>query len=134
MAYEIPGADKISLPTHDDLSAKQYFFVTMNSDGEAIAVTGDGDLPIGILQNAPTAGQTAEIMLRGISKIRTVAAGLVTGVLVGPTATGLGQTFVINANTWNLHWVCGVAASTTIAAGDIGTMMLQDPWPIMIAV
>jgi hypothetical protein len=134
MAYEIPGADKISLPAGGDLRLLQYHFVKLNSSGAAITISNDGHYPIGILQNAPNTGETAEIMIRGISKIATVDAGVAIGVLVGPNATGLGETRVINANTWNLHYVCGVMASTTVASGDIGTMILQDPWPVMIAV
>lgn len=133
MAYEIPGADQISLPAGGDLSLLQYHFVKLNTDGEVVAITNDGDVPVGVLQNTPTEGQAAEVMLRGLSKIKTVAAGVTTGVLVGPDATGLGQTYVINANTWNLHYVCGVMASTTVAVGDVGSMLLQDPWPVMIA-
>jgi hypothetical protein len=134
MAYEIPGADKISLPAGGDLRLLQYHFVKLHTDGTVLTISNDGDLPIGILQNAPNTGETAEIMLRGISKLATVDAGVTIGALVGPNATGLGETRVISANTWNLHYVSGIAASTTVASGDIGTVILQDPWPVMIAV
>jgi hypothetical protein len=135
MAYEIPGADKISFPAGGDLRLLQYHFVRLNTSGAVVTMTADtGEYPVGILQNAPNTGETAELMLRGISKIATVAAGTVIGTLVGPDATGLGETRVINANTHNLHWVCGIATKTTVAAGDIGSILLQDPWEVMIAV
>lgn len=133
MAYEIPGADKISLKAGGDLRLLQFYFVKLNTSGEAVAITNDGDIILGVLQNAPNTGETAEIMLRGMTKIKTVAAGVAVSALVGTDANGLGETRVINANTWNLHYVGGVMLEATVAAGDVGTMLLHDPWPVMIA-
>jgi hypothetical protein len=44
---------------------KQYTFVKLNSSGEAIAVAAATDVPIGVLQNAPTSGQEAEVLVVG---------------------------------------------------------------------
>ena len=50
MAYEIANsAVKITLVAGADLSAKQYYFVKINSSGEAVACSGATDKPIGVL-------------------------------------------------------------------------------------
>jgi hypothetical protein len=133
MAIEEPGAHVISAPALLTLAAKQYCFVTMNASGEAIAIAADTTYPVGILQNTPAAGQTAQIMVRGISKLKCNAAGFVCGAPLGPDAVGLGITRVLGAAD-NLHYQCGYALDTTGAQeGIVGTILLVDPTPVMIA-
>jgi hypothetical protein len=68
MAYEENGLD-ISLPANTDLSAAQYKFVTVNSSGK-IALTGLGEEPDGILQNAPAAAdRPGRVRVAGVSKL-----------------------------------------------------------------
>jgi len=64
-----------------DLSALQYTCVKLDTNGNVVAATAATDKIIGILQNAPTANQFADVLLRnsaGTSKAKlggTVAAG-----------------------------------------------------------
>ena len=58
----------ITLEAAADLSAKQYYFVAVDTDGKA-ALTGDDGNPIGVLQNKPTAGQAATICVTGVSNV-----------------------------------------------------------------
>jgi len=99
MAYEISNYSvKITLVAAADLSALQYTFVKLNSSGQAAAVTAATDLPIGILQNAPTSGQEAEVLVAGGSKLvlgGTVAAAAV----VGTSAAGAGVAIVHGTDT-----------------------------------
>jgi hypothetical protein len=123
----------ISAPALLSLAALQYHFVTLNASGEAIAIAADTTYPVGILQNAPIAGQTANIMVRGISKLKCVAAGWTCGAPLGPDATGFGVTRVLGAGD-NLHYQCGYALDTVGAQeGLVGTILLVDPTPVMIA-
>jgi len=71
MAFEFSNAAvKTTFVAGEDLSAKQYHFVKIdNGDGEVVAVNGATDRPIGVLQNAPTAGQAAEVTIVGGTKI-----------------------------------------------------------------
>jgi hypothetical protein len=71
MAYEFSNsAVKVSRVAGEDLSAKQYHFVELdNGDGTAKAVNAATDRPFGVLQNAPTAGQIAEITIVGGTKV-----------------------------------------------------------------
>lgn len=54
----------------EDLSSHQYCFVTQYgfSNTTVGLMNAASDIPIGILQNAPTVGQAAEVMMLGVSK------------------------------------------------------------------
>lgn len=71
MAFEFSNAAvKTTFVAGEDLSAKQFCFVKIdNGDGEVVAVNGATDRPIGVLQNAPTAGQAAEVTISGGTKV-----------------------------------------------------------------
>ena len=63
MAFE-SSKTLITLEAAADLSAKQYYFVAVDSNGKA-ALTGDDGNPIGVLQNKPAAGEAATICTAG---------------------------------------------------------------------
>lgn len=70
---------EITLPANADLSTKQYFFVKLtNSSGTGrVALAGDGEFAIGVLQNKPAAaGDTAKVAISGIAKVE--AGGVIT--------------------------------------------------------
>ena len=58
----------------EDLSGKQYHAVYISAAGTVSAVDGGTRAPIGILQNAPTSGQDASVMIMGVSKFVAGAA------------------------------------------------------------
>lgn len=68
----------ITLEAGVDLSAKQYFFMSVSSDGQ-IDPCGDGATAVGVLQNDPAAaGRAAEVCINGVTKVSaggTIAAG-----------------------------------------------------------
>ena len=72
MAYDQSGSGiLITLTAAADLSAKQYNFVKLDANGDVVLTdaSGTGEIPIGVLQNAPTSGQAATVMIVGISKV-----------------------------------------------------------------
>jgi hypothetical protein len=77
MAYK-ENQSCVTLEAGQDLSAKQYFFVTIASDGQ-IDPTGDGAAAVGVLLNDPAAaGRAAEVCIGGLTRVEaggTVAAG-----------------------------------------------------------
>ena len=107
MAYEVsPYGTKITLVAGADLSALQYYFVKINSSGQAIACAAATDQPIGILQNAPIANQEAEILVAGGSKL--VLGGTVTiGQVVSPSSAGAGVAIANGTDT--TKYGCGIA-------------------------
>ena len=71
------ATQQISLVAAADLSAKQYYFADVDSNGKA-ALAGAGNDFIGVIGNKPTSGAAAEIIISGICPVvagGTVAAG-----------------------------------------------------------
>jgi hypothetical protein len=68
----------VSLEAGQNLSAKQFFFVTVAADGQ-VDPTGDGVMATGVLLNDPNAaGKAAEVCIFGLTRVEaggTVAAG-----------------------------------------------------------
>lgn len=115
MAFEIPGFCDGTRPAAADLSAKQYYFVKLNSSGQVAAITANTDKPYGILQNAPTSGQAAEVMLMGISKV-SADADLAIADPIGPSADGQAATYAHGTDTTK-YIVGEVLTANTAAAG-----------------
>lgn len=87
MAYEIPG-QMVTLEASTDLSAYQYRFVTIDANGKA-ALAGDGVPVYGVLQNKPSGGQAASVMINGLTKIITDASTMSAGDLVASSSVGM---------------------------------------------
>ena len=88
MAYEVAGyALRITLVAGADLSTKQYFFVKINSSGEAVLCSAATDKPIGVLQNNPASGEEAAIVVVGGTKVVS-SASIDEGSLIGTSAAG----------------------------------------------
>lgn len=122
MAYEIPGRT-ITLAASTDLSAGQFHFVGVASDGRAelaILSTGDGNV-LGILQNKPTEDQAASIMIDGVSKIVAQGSTLSAGDLVG-NSTSAKANVVASGDMIRGRIIYGSSGST----GRVLTMVLQD--------
>ena len=62
-----PVLQRGKYPAGADLSAKYGFAVKLSSGQAVLAAAGESS--IGILQNKPTSGQSAEVMLFGISPV-----------------------------------------------------------------
>lgn len=86
MAIEIPG-QMVTLPAAVDLSARQFTFVTVSSTGGAATPT-DGASVFGVLQNKPTSGLAATIMINGVSKITNPASTVAVGDIIASTTAG----------------------------------------------
>lgn len=114
MAYEIPGMSA-SFVAGGDLSAKQYYFVKLNSSGQVVIIAANTDKPIGILQNAPASGGVAEVMLYGISKV-SADADLTVGNQIGPSADGQAAAYAPGTDTTK-YIVGEVLTDNTAAAG-----------------
>jgi hypothetical protein len=78
MGYEHNLAN-LSLVAKSDLRALQFTFVKVLLGGEVEANTTSGGYVIGVLQNKPNVGETAEVAFGGVTKI-------VLGATVGPAA------------------------------------------------
>ena len=125
MAYDL-DPQIMTLEAAVDLSAKQYYFVFLDTDGKANYIdTNDNQNAIGVLQNTPTAGQAAAICVGGLSKLE-VNAAVAEGAPVAPnftTATtnvesGRGQSGVAG------QFAGARAITAATAQGDIITVLV----------
>lgn len=122
MAYEISNyAVKVSLVAGGDLSSSQYKFVKLNSSGQAVVIAAATDRPIGVLQNNPTSGKTAEVLVSGGTKIK-VGGSVTEGAIVSPD--GDGDAVAIVAGTDTTKYICGTAL-TEGASGEIITAVIN---------
>jgi len=123
MAYEFSNYSvKVTLVAGADLSALQYTFVKLNSSGEAVAAAAATDIPIGVLQNAPTSGQEAEVLIVGGTKI-VAGAAISEGALVGTSSTGKAVALVAGTDT--TKYVVGTLLTESGASGDIVTAVVN---------
>lgn len=76
-----------------DLSAKQYHFVKFDSGSgkeQKVVIAGASDKPIGVLQNAPTSGQAAEVAMFGGGAYLAVAGAIAAGGRIKVDSNGKG--------------------------------------------
>jgi len=116
MSFEIPG-QVITLEAGQDLSAKQYYFVSLASDGQ-VDPTGAGLGVDGVLQDDPAvAGYGALVMINGVSKV--VAGAVITrGADVASDASGKAV-----ASTSG-DYIVGTALEAATADGDIIAVLI----------
>jgi len=123
MAYEISNYSvKVTLVAGADLSTKQYTFVKLDSSGQAVAAAAATDIPIGVLQNAPTSGQEAEVLIVGGTKI-VAGAAIGEGALVGTSSTGKAVALVAGTDT--TKYVVGTLLTESGASGDVVTAVIN---------
>lgn len=123
MAYEISNYSvKITLVAGADLSAKQYTFVKLNSSGQAVAVDGATDRPVGVLQNAPTSGQEAEVLVVGGTKL-VASAAITEGAVVGTNNAGKGAALTVGTDT--TRYILGTALLEVAADNEVTTVVIN---------
>jgi hypothetical protein len=127
MAYNLGPNMVISLEAAEDLSAKQYYFVALDANGKAANVAADTSNPIGVLQNKPTLGQSAEVIIQGVSKLECNAA-----IALAATGTGTEVSCEFDTTAGNIatgraqasvagQHVAGKLLTASGAQGDIVT-------------
>jgi hypothetical protein len=122
MAYEFSNYSvKVTLVAGADLSALQYNFVKLNSSGEAIAIAADTDVPVGVLQNAPTTGQEAEVLIVGGTKV-VAGASITLPRAIGTGATGKAVALAVTDTT---KYVVGSLITASAADGNVVTAVIN---------
>jgi hypothetical protein len=121
MAFETP-LYVLSFTAGEDLSAKQFQFVTMEADGQIDLADAETDIVLGVLQNKPEAGQAAKVMISGVSKVEADET-LAAGNLVHSSADG--QAAVFAAGTDTTKYSAGLVIEGA-AAGELATVLLGN--------
>ena len=97
----------------EDLSAKQFYIVQMDSSGDMEVAEGATDLLLGVLQNKPESGQAGTYRFEGTTKV-VASAAIAIGDWV--TTTNAGKAV---ATTTDKDIVIGKALEAAAADGDI---------------
>jgi len=121
MAFEIPGT-QYSFEAGGDLHLKRYFFVKLNSDGECVICDGNTDNPLGILQNTPTEGQMATVMVNGMSKV-VAGSNFAKGDYVGTDSDGKAEVYAHGADT--TKYIVGQVILDNSAEDGIATILFN---------
>ena len=74
-----------------DLSAKQYCFVKLSSNGKTVAACGANERACGILMNAPGDGERAEVALPGGGGLLKIGEDVALGKMLTSMSTSLGE-------------------------------------------
>ncbi len=97
----------------EDLSAKQYYIMQMDSSGDMEIGEGATDLLLGVLQDKPESGQAGTYRYQGTTKV--VASGAIAiGERVTSDAAGKAVTTTTNGDV-----VVGTALEAAANDGDI---------------
>lgn len=127
MAYEFSNYSvKVTLVAGGDLSSSQYRFVKLNSSGQAVICSSATDVPIGVVQNAPSSGQEAEVLIVGGTKI-VAGAAIGEGALVG--TSNAGKAVALTPGTDTTKYVVGAFITESGADGDIVTAVINAATP-----
>jgi hypothetical protein len=122
---------EISFVAGADLRNYPFAPVRLDATTGRVVLAGANERAIGILQNKPNAGETASVMLYGISK--AVAAGAIT---IGSPVVAAGNGRVAAAGTFHNHGaassnpptaqqrILGFALTAATAAGQVIEVLL----------
>jgi hypothetical protein len=123
MAYEISNYSvKVTLVAAADLSAKQYHFVKLDSAGKAAAIAANTDRAIGVLQNAPLAGQEAEVLVVGGTKL-VAGEAVAEGAVLSTTSAGKADSIAVGSAT--TQYILGTSLTEVANDGEIVTAVVN---------
>lgn len=117
MGFEIPGFKIGTQVAAADLTASRHRFVTLDTSGKVALAGTAGVKALGVLQSPAAAGEAAEVMVDGVTKVIAGAAIAATG----PVTTDSQGRAITAAAT---HTVNGVALQTAAAAGEVIAVLL----------
>lgn len=119
MAYE-ENLSTISLEAAADLSAKQYYFMKVDTNGRANVPSVEGEITAGVLQNDPAAlGRAATIAVAG--SVSKVVAG--EAIAAGAQITAGSDGRAMNSDSGDDTRGINLTIAAT-AAGDIISVLL----------
>ena len=104
------AASDMSAATH------QFIFVQLTSDSKCHPCDNVQDKPVGVLQNRPALGETAEVALFGITKLRVGASDLAVDAQVTTDASGRGRAITATSKDFVGARVLFVDATTNAGA------------------
>lgn len=104
-----------SFVSTNDLRSYQYYGVKLSANRTVILPTADTDKCIGILQNKPNAGQTAEVMVIGRTP---VVGGEALTIGASIRIQSAGKAMVFEPDTDTTSYGCGQVVEASTADGE----------------
>lgn len=132
MAIENPVLVK-GYKAHEDLSNHQFHFVVLQDNESVRLMDAATDVPIGVLQNAPAIGETAEVMIMGVSKLKMNGAVPV-GTLLKAEFVDVADNGKGDAADTDGDIAMGDCVFASGAEDDIGSIRLTGPNKISVPV
>lgn len=126
MAYEANMIVRSFVTGGVSLATKQYLAVKLSADDTVVICDGATDKPIGILQNKPGIGATAEVCVFGFTKWQGDA-DLAAGDLVGTSADG--QADAKTPAGAGTEFYIGQVIEGNSAAGGLATVFINCATP-----
>jgi len=123
MAVDFNPVLDISVEAVEDLSSYQYQFVKIGTDGKAALLDTALDIPAGVIQNTPVAGEAATIRTLGISKMVANAA-LDEGTVIKPEFVSVSDCGQASAAVADKHLACGIVTDASGADGNMCSVLL----------
>lgn len=123
----------LSFPAGEDLSNDQYRFVVLASDGTVRRPDAATEGCIGILQNAPAAGEAAAVRIHGISKMQANAA-LGIGTFVQTEYVSAADAGKAADATSTLAYARAVVVEAAAAEDDLCSVLLVNQVPGIAAI
>ena len=123
--YHDTGIADVSFTADADLTAKQYYFVTVASTAGNVKVA-DGasnGTPLGVLQNSPSAGEAARVRVLGFTKlvVENGTCTLAFGRFGFCASDGQGEMVTVATSPINFRYL---GANLTAAGCSIGEALL----------
>lgn len=115
------GVSGVDTPVGSDHGGKQYFFVKVDSSGNAaLAGGGTSEVVLGVLQNKPqVAGQAATVAVSGVSRVVLGTGGITAGTAVKVDANGN----AVAVGTLATDLAAGVVVGVALKSGAAGAIV-----------
>ena len=110
-----------SVEAGENLSGTQVCGLTLESDNTVVRLDGVTDVPFGVLQNKPTSGKTAAVMVIGRTKVE-FGETVTVGAQIRFGANGKASIFQVDAD---VTAYCAGICKEGGDAGEIGTAMIN---------
>jgi hypothetical protein len=122
----ITTGERYSAPAGEDLSAKRYYIVKLDTDGTVILASAATDAILGVLDNSPIEGNTADVvLLNGSGTFKVKAANSVISKDAYITADSAGKAV---ATTSSGNRVIGRAVRTNVANEIVEYVKLNEKY------
>ncbi|MBM3216434.1 DUF2190 family protein [Candidatus Poribacteria bacterium] len=124
---QLVAGNGVSFVAENDLSAKQYHYVELSATrGLVDAPDNAADVPIGVLQNDPSAGEAAEVITLAGAIAKVVSDGSGAAIAIGDTV-GTNNAGKAVKKSVSGDWYNGIALDASSADGKVIEVLLTGP-------